>query len=124
MKRRSSLVAAAIMMLAGCGSSTDPGSSSDGSQFDVAIGSGTKPTYTWSGGLGFSVSVVRVSAPGTIVWGIASPSLMNIASPVTHGSASGATVTSSTETTLTAGTKYRVSVTRADQKTGFKDFTP
>lgn len=125
MKRRVFLVAAAAMVLAGCGSTSPSNDSNDGSQFDITIGSGTKPTYTWAGGLGFSVSVVRVSAPGTIVWGIASPSLMNIASPVTHGTVPGGSIASSTtETTLTAGVQYRVAITRADQKTGFKEFTP
>jgi hypothetical protein len=115
------LVAAAI--LSGCGSdSTSPSSSATG-DFDITIGSGTKPTYTWPGGSAFSVSVTRVSAPGTIVWGIATGT---ISSPVTHGTTpQGSIASATTETTLTAGIKYRVSITRsADQKTGYKEFTP
>lgn len=122
MKRLLSLVAITLALAACGGDSTGPGGG-DGSEFDITIGSGTKPTYTWAGGTAFSVSVVRVSAPGTIVWGLASPA-MTIPSPVTHGTAGGATVTANTEATLTAGTKYRVAITRADQKTGFKEFTP
>ncbi|MDB4916285.1 MAG: hypothetical protein JWM95_3929 [Gemmatimonadetes bacterium] len=124
MKRRVFLVAAAVM-LAGCGSSTAPSNdTNDGSAFDITIGTGTRPTYTWPGGLGFSVSVVRVSAPGTIVWGIANPA-QTIASPVTHGTVPGGSIASAnTEPTLTAGVKYRVAITRADTKTGFKEFTP
>lgn len=123
MKRRVFLVAAAVL-LSGCGSTSPSNSSNDGSQFDITISAGTRPTYTWSGGLGFSVSVVRVSAPGTIVWGIANTS-QTIASPVTHGTVpSGSIASATTELTLTAGVAYRVSITRADTKTGFKEFTP
>jgi hypothetical protein len=112
-----------VLAAAGCGGDST-GVDGDGSAFDISIGSGTHPTYSWSGGTAFSVSVVRTSAPGTIVWGIANPA-MTIPSPVTHGTASGgAAITSNTEPTLTPGVKYRVSITRQDQKTGFKEFTP
>jgi hypothetical protein len=125
MKRAGFLLAAA-MLLAGCGSdSTGPSNgNNDGSAFDITIGSGTRPTYSWPGGLGFSVSVVRVSAPGTIVWGIANTA-MTIQSPVTHGTVPvGSLQSANTENPLTAGVTYRVAITRADQKTGFKEFTP
>jgi hypothetical protein len=115
------LVAAAI--LSGCGSdSTGPSSTATG-DFDITISSGTKPTYSWAGSTGaHSVSVVRVSAPTTIVWGIA---LGTITSPVTHGTIpANSFPTMVTETTLTAGVAYRVSITLTDQKTGYKEFTP
>jgi len=113
-----------IAMLAGCGSdSSGPDGGSGGSEFDIKISGGTKPTYTWAGGPAFSVSVVRTAAPTTIVWGIANPA-MTIGSPVTHGSPSGAAVTANTEPTLTAGVRYRVAITLADTKTGWKEFTP
>lgn len=119
-------VFALALALAACGSdSTGPSNSNnDGSQFDVTIGSGTRPTYSWAGGTAFSVSIVRVSAPGTIVWGIATPA-MTIPSPVNHGTIPvGALQSANTEPTLAAGVRYRVSITRNDQKTGFKEFTP
>lgn len=124
MKRLLSMVVLAASLVA-CGG--DDGTGPDGtggSEFDITISGGTKPTYTWPGGNAFSVSVVRVSAPGTIVWGMANPA-MTITSPVTHGTASGGgIVTANTEPTLTAGVNYRIAITRADQKTGFKSFTP
>jgi hypothetical protein len=115
------LIACAV---AGCGGDSTGPEGGDGSAFDISVGSGRNPTYTWSGGTAFSVSVVRVSAPGTIVWGVANPA-MTIPSPVTHGvTPGGAVVSANTEGTLTTGVKYRVSITRQDQKTGFKEFTP
>ena|SRR5688572_27784831 len=123
MKRFLSLALLALTVAA-CGDDGTGPDGEGGSEFDITISGGTKPTYTWPGGPAFSVSVVRVSAPGTIVWGMATPA-MTIPSPVTHGNVSGGgLVTASTETTLTAGVNYRVAITRADQKTGFKSFTP
>jgi hypothetical protein len=113
-------------LAAGCGSdSTGPSSSATG-DFDITISSGTKPTYSWPGGTAFSISVVRVSSPGSIVWGVANTSMI-IPSPVTHGtvpSAQGTVASSTLETTLTAGVAYRIAITRNDQKTGYKEFTP
>ena len=125
MKRlRSHAIIALALFAVACSDSSGPSNSSATGDFDITIGSGTKPTYTWPGGTGFSVSVVRVSAPGTIVWGVANTA-MAIPSPVTHGTTpAGAVVSASTEPTLTAGVKYRVSITRNDTKTGFKEFTP
>lgn len=116
---------ALITMLLGCGGDSAGPSGNGGSEFDITISGGTRPTYTWPGNPAFSVSVVRVSAPGTIVWGLANPTAMSIGSPVTHGAAvGGAVVTANTEATLTAGVRYRVAITRSDTKTGFKEFTP
>ena len=123
MKRIASILAAVVLFTA-CGGDGPSNPSNDGSAFDITIGAGRNPTYSWQGGTAFSVSVVRVSAPGTIVWGVANPA-MTIASPVTHGTTpAGALVSANTEGTLTTGVAYRVSITRNDQKTGFKEFTP
>ena len=71
---RATTLFAALALVGGCSSSDATGpASQDGSAFDVAITGGTAPTYTWPGGTAHSVSVVRVSAPGTIVWGVANP---------------------------------------------------
>ena len=44
---------------------------------------------------------------------------------MTHGVvAAGALPTMTSETRLTAGVRYRVSITRLDTKTGWKEFTP
>lgn len=117
-------VLALITILAACGGDSAGPDGSGGSEFDITISSGTRPTYTWPGNPAYSVSIVRTSAPGTIVWGIANPA-MNIGSPVTHGAGvGGAVVTANTEATLTPGVRYRVAITRSDTKTGFKEFTP
>ncbi len=117
---------AAVLLLAvaACGGDSTGPSGANG-DFEVTVGSGTKPVYAWNGGTAFSVSVVRITAPGTIVWGIANTA-MSIASPVTHGtvSGSGTVASANVEPTLTAGVRYRVSITRQDQKTGFTEFTP
>ena len=125
MQRLRTLLAVALVLSACGGDTSGPSNgNNDGSAFDITISSGTKPTYTWAGGTGFSVSVVRVSAPGTIVWGIATPA-KTIPSPVTNGVVpTGALETSAAEKTLTAGVKYRVAITRNDDKVGFKEFTP
>jgi hypothetical protein len=116
---------AALLCLAfvACGDAT--GVNVAQGDFDVIVGAGTRPVYSWPGGTAFSVSVVRVAAPGTIVWGIANTG-MTIPSPVTHGTVTGAgsVQTANAEPTLTAGVRYRVSITRLDQKTGFIEFTP
>ncbi len=127
--RRLLVAGAAIATAAGmasCGSdSTSPDDGgSGGSAFDIQISSGGTPTYTWPGGLGYSVSIVRTSAPGTIVWGVAHLA-QALPSPVTHGVVPGGAVqTINTEPRLTAGVRYRVAITRADTKTGYKEFTP
>ena len=113
-----------ILILSGCGDDGNP-ASSGGGDFAVKVSSGTTPEYSWTSGKAFSVSVVRTSAPTTIVWGLATPGQNNIASPATHGTTpAGAIQTSATETTLTAGVEYRVSVSLLDGKTGFTEFTP
>jgi hypothetical protein len=123
--RYTGLLFVAAAMLSGCGGSTGPSNgNNDGSAFDITISGGLNPSYSWPGGDGHSVSIVRVSAPGTIVWGVANP-IGPLPSPVTHGSVpSGALPTSSAEARLTAGVRYRVAITRKDTKTGFKEFTP
>lgn len=122
---RAPAIALALLLVAGCSSdATSPGEQGDGSAFDIAISGGVTPTYTWPGGTAHSVSVVRVSAPTTIVWGVAHPQ-QALPSPVTHGVVSrGALPTMTTEARLTAGVRYRVSITRQDTRTGWKEFTP
>ncbi|MGZ8376652.1 MAG: hypothetical protein ACXWZS_13995 [Gemmatirosa sp.] len=114
-----------LLLVAGCSSdATSPDGQGDGSAFDITISNGVTPTYTWPGGPAHSVSIMRVSAPTTIVWGVAHPQ-QALPSPVTHGTTSnGALTTMATEARLTAGVRYRVSITRQDTRTGWKEFTP
>lgn len=81
---------------------------------NITVSSGTKPTYTWNGNTSAeTVGVVRVSDPGTVVWGID-----NVQTPLKHGTAqTGSSVYASRETTLTAGVIYRVTVSRRDSRT-------
>ncbi len=113
-----------LIFFTGCSEDSNP-ANSGGGDFEVTVGSGTTPQYSWSSGDAFSVSVVRTGAPTNIVWGIVTPGLSNIASPATHGvTPSGAVPTSQVETALTAGVEYRVSVSLLDSKIGYTDFTP
>jgi hypothetical protein len=121
-------VAIAAFAVVGCGGDSGTNSTTNG-DFSITVGSGTRPTYTWSAGDAFSLSVVRTAAPTTIVWGLATmANAENIASPVNHGTvgsiASGTVNTATTEQALTAGVEYRVTVTRLDGKTGWTEFTP
>lgn len=95
------------------------------SQIAITIGSGTRPQYTWGGGNVFSVSIVRTANQTVVVWGLATPGQNGVASPITKGTApTGSVETAVTERTLTAGVQYRVSISRLDGTTGFKEFTP
>ncbi len=121
-------VAIAAFAVVGCGGDSGTNSTTNG-DFSITVGSGTRPTYTWSAGDAFSLSVVRTAAPTTIVWGLATMgNAENIASPVNHGTigsmTSGTVNTATTEQALTAGVEYRVTVTRLDGKTGWTEFTP
>lgn len=123
--RRAARLGLALLLVGGCSSdATSPGGAQGGSAFDVTVSGGVTPTYAWPGGTAHSVSIMRVSAPTVIVWGVAHVQ-QALPSPVTHGVASGgALVTASTEARLTAGVRYRVAVTRQDTRTGWTEFTP
>jgi len=108
-----------------CSTKNNPTGSSANGDFEVTVGNGTKPEYSWSVGKAFSVSVVRTADPTVIVWGIATPGQSNIASPTLHGvTPQGALPSVQTEITLSSGIEYRVSVTLLDGKTGYTDFKP
>ena len=120
-------IAAAVLCacLIGCGGDDGPTApNAQNGDFAVTVSSGTTPQYSWSGGGAFSVSVVRTAAPGTIVWGVADPINKNLPSPVTHGNRGAGVESATTEKVLTAGVEYRVSVTMANGKTGWKSFKP
>jgi len=122
--RRLGMLLVLATMLGACSSEDSTGPDGNGgSQFAVTVSSGTRPTYSWPGGVAHSVSVMRVAAPTTIVWGIANPT-QGIQSPATHGTVGNAFQSGNAEPTLTAGVRYRVSVTRQDSQTGWMEFTP
>lgn len=106
------------------------GSGGGSGNLNLMVGDGLNPGYTWGGGDIFELSVVRVSAPTVIVWGIATPAQDGIASPVTHGTVpAGAEKTSGVidpaaeELTLENGVQYRVSASRLNGDNGYTEFT-
>jgi hypothetical protein len=126
MRRTGKLVAlVATITVFGCTDlplDTDGGSGGD---FDISVGSGTQPSYSWPGGPATGVEVVRTSNQTLIVWGVNSPSAQNIASPVRHGTVpSGAFELSTRERTLAPGVEYRVVVKLANDQQAFRDFRP
>lgn len=105
------------------------GGNTGGSGNEIAITvsyPGGVPTYSWSGGGGQSLAVVRTSDPGTPVWVIATPGRDGVTSPVTQGTVPGGAVEAlATERTLTPGVEYRVTVARiATSNAGWTEFTP
>lgn len=95
-----------------------------GGDFDIGVSSGTTPSYSWSGGNAFEVSVVRTSDQTVIVWGVASTA-QNLSSPVRHGTTpSGAVQLANREPALSPGTQYRVTVKLANGDRAFRDFRP
>jgi hypothetical protein len=96
-----------------------------GGDFDISVGSGTQPSYSWAGGPALEVSVTRTANQTQLVWGVNSPSAQNISSPVRHGTVpSGAIELSTRERTLAAGVQYRVTVKLANDDQAFRDFRP
>jgi hypothetical protein len=96
-----------------------------GGDFDITVGSGTQPVYSWPGGPATGVEVVRTSNQTVIVWGLSSPSAQNISSGVRHGNVpSGSIELSARERTLAAGVEYRVVVKLANDQEAYRDFTP
>ncbi|MFH0991287.1 MAG: hypothetical protein V1799_14870 [bacterium] len=116
-----------LLLIGGCkkdeNNPADAGNT-QASQIAITIGSGTKPQYSWSGGNVFSLSIVRTTNQTVVVWGLATPGQNGIASPVTNGTTpAGSVETAVTERTLTVGVQYRISISRLDGTTGFKEFT-
>jgi hypothetical protein len=116
------MIAAAVML-----SCTDLPLDEDGGSggdFDIGISSGTTPSYSWSAGTAFEVSVVRTANQTVLVWGVASPA-QNVSSPVRHGTTpSGAIQLANREPALSPGTQYRVTVKLANGDQAFRDFRP
>ena len=96
-----------------------------GGDFDISVGAGTQPVYSWPGGPATGVEVVRTSNQTLIVWGLSSPSAQNIASGVRHGTVPGGSIElSARERSLAPGVEYRVIVKLANDQEAFRDFTP
>ncbi|MBI3995765.1 MAG: hypothetical protein HY349_07305 [Nitrospirae bacterium] len=89
----------------------------------------SRPIYTWSEGSDTTAANVRVARvdPSESVWELQSnnPGLDVIQSPVTHGISQANTfepAAGSPEPDLQTDVLYRVTVTRADNSTGYREF--
>lgn len=114
---------AAAATLAAC---EDAGLGPDNSQgdFDITVGAGTKPSYSWVGGPAEVVDVFRQGGV-TPAWAIADIANAAITSPVVHGNVpNGAIEVVDTEKTLTPGVRYEVTIELADGKKATRSFTP
>jgi hypothetical protein len=114
-------------ILNGNGGGNGGGGNQSGNEIAITVGSqGGVPTYSWSGGGGQSLTIVRTSNPGVPVWVIATPGRDGVTSPVTQGTIpAGAVEAVAAERTLTPGVEYRVTVARiATNNAGWEEFTP
>jgi hypothetical protein len=118
------LAALAVSGLTACTDILPPDDGGNGS-FTVTVGSGTTPSYSWTGGAAFRVEVAPVANPFIPVWAVADPNNRNIASPVRHGTVpSGAVLLADEEPVLRAGVNYRVTVTLPNNERSSRDFRP
>ena len=109
------------------GGNNNGGGNNSGNEIAITVSNlGPTPTFTWSGGGGQSLAVVRTSSPGVPVWVIATPGRDGVTSPVAHGTVpSGAVEGMATERSLTPGVEYRVTVARiGTSNAGWVEFTP
>jgi hypothetical protein len=115
----------AVALLAACTSSSSGSTGPKGDPVVITATAGTTPTYLWTGASAVRISVARMTALTTEVWGVASASAGNILPGTKHGMVpSGAASTAAMEPALTAGVRYRVAVTLTDGRAGSLDFTP
>jgi hypothetical protein len=115
----------AVALLAACTSSTSGSTGPSGDPVVITATAGTTPTYLWTGASAVRISVARMSALTTEVWGVSSQTSGHILPGTKHGMVpSGATQTAMMEPALTAGVRYRVAVTLTDGRAGSLDFTP
>ncbi len=127
MTRTLAASAVTLLIVAACGSQ-EPSSNTIGGGTvadTVLMVPNTQPTYGWNKGNADTVDVVRVSAPGTIVWRTVADSAEGIPSGLTHGTTgSGRSVTVNVEPVLTVGVTYRVRIERQSGPSVItKDFT-
>ena len=120
-------VAAALMALTVAAACTDDlgvGGDNSGGAFEISVGSGSQPQYSWAGGPALSVTVFEVGQTFPI-WGISSPTNRNIGSPYRHGSVpAGSSVVYDEQPTLQPGVRYRVEIVLANNQEAFREFRP
>lgn len=122
--------AAALVLAVAAACSDDLGAGGDnaGGDFNINVGTGSQPQYSWPGGPALSVSVFRASNPIIPIWEVVDAVNESIASPVRHGTVpSGAQQTADPgdlENSLAAGVTYRVEIRLANNQSAFREFTP
>jgi hypothetical protein len=136
--RATSLMTAALLALAaaGCGDDTTgtvfqvpttggsgPRGIVTGGGISVTVGSGTTPTYSWTGGPARSLAVR--SSTGETMWQIESIDLnAGFASPVQHGVAPSSARVVSQPRALAPGVLHTATVTVVTGGSGTRSFTP
>lgn len=117
------VVAIAAVTLGAC-EDAGLGPVDSGGDFDINVGAGTKPTYSWQGGAAETLDVFRENGV-TPAWAIADIANAAIGSPVVHGNVpSGAIEVVDNEKTLTPGVRYRVTIKLGNGQQAFREFTP
>ena len=82
----------------------------------------TPPRYHWAIPGAYSIRVAPAEAPATLVWGV-TDTTGRLAAPVIHGTLpTGAVSVVQPATGLRPDTRYRVTVTLADGRTGLQHF--
>jgi len=124
-------LAMGLFLIIGCGNNQ---SDTTGGSILVEVSdasSTTNPFYTWfnpsdnSNGTAEKLTVARTSDLNKVVWGIVSnqPPQESITSPWKQGDVSANVSTISTdEVNLQSGVTYRITVTKADNTSGFVEY--
>jgi hypothetical protein len=130
--RHTGLLVISSFLIFGCGGSQD---NSSGGSILVEVSKGnptSRPIYVWfdstntNPGTAVKITVARTSDLSKIVWGIVSnqPTQESITSPWTQGDVSANVSTISVlEVDLTPGVTYRITVFKADNTSGFVEYT-
>jgi hypothetical protein len=108
------------MVLHGCDDASHPERLNGA--FDVVVETHMQPRYSWSATGAYSLRVAPADAPATLVWGV-TDTTGRLVSPVVHGKVpAGAVAVVRPATLLQPDTRYRVTITLADGRTGLQHF--
>jgi hypothetical protein len=125
MRKQTLALIGALIITTSCTGDILNGGDGSGGDFAISVSGGTQPTYSWTAGPAFEVSVARAADQTVVVWRVADVVNRNIRSPVRQGVVpQGATETAASERILTAGVTYRVSIRLADGSSAFQEFRP
>ncbi len=127
------------IVLLGCGKGNNTNTNVDegaaGGSISVHVSDGdpkSRPIYTWSDGstdisatTAMQLRVARTSNLNTIIWAVSSldPSQNAVQSPIQHDTTQAGTTPTGSEIDLSTNITYRVTVTKADNTSGYREFT-